>query len=173
MCTAIVKLQIRYENQTADDVRFAQGTGWLIQPDLLVTAGHCAYDHSYNFGKASEVKAWIGYNGKDSIGTANVQFRSGKRIATTKEWVASDVNRAYDVSFVQLDKPFDGVKPIRWQPTPTTSKLTIGVVGYPADMKYNNEKGAQMYEMYKDTTYDLRSSTLNMLEYTISSYAGK
>lgn len=171
--TAIVKLQIRYENQTADDIRYAQGTGWLIKPDLLVTAGHCAYDHTYQFGKASQVKAYLGYNGKASLTSPTVQFRSGKRIATTKEWVTSDVNRAYDVSFIQLDKPFDGIVPILYQPTPATGKLTIGVVGYPADMTLNDEHGAQMYEMYKETNFDLRSSTLNMLEYTISSYAGK
>ena len=66
-------------------------TGWLIRPDLLVTAGHCAYD--WNLGRATEVKAYIGYNGKASVGTSNVQFRSGAKVVITGGWLRSRENR--------------------------------------------------------------------------------
>ena len=95
---AIVKLFMRYERQAADDQRYAMGTGWLIRPDLLVTAGHCAYDWSQmegkGFGRAIEIKAYIGYNGKSSVGTANVQFRTGAKIVTTEGWLRSCANLA-------------------------------------------------------------------------------
>ena len=41
------------------------GTGWLIAPDLLVTAGHCAYDQVN--GQVQEIKAYVGYKGKESV----------------------------------------------------------------------------------------------------------
>ena len=149
------------------------GTGWLIAPDLLVTAGHCAFDHQYGFGRATEVKAYVGYNGKETIGKPGVQFRHGKAIATTKNWINDAVNRANDVSFIQMESAFQNIVPIVWDVTPTQGDLTLGVVGYPADQHdAQNEKGAQMYEMWADTHIDLRSTPSNMLEYKISTFAG-
>lgn len=55
---------IRYENQPNDN-NWGMGTGWLIRPDLLVTAGHCAYDFGEErYGRATIVKAYMGYSGK-------------------------------------------------------------------------------------------------------------
>jgi glutamyl endopeptidase len=43
-----------------------QGTGWMISPDLLVTAGHCIYDANYGGdGKATEIVAYPGRNGNN------------------------------------------------------------------------------------------------------------
>ena len=79
---------MHYEGQDPDDTRYAMGTGWLIRPDLLVTAGHCAFDWSQRNGKgferATEVKAYIGYNGKQSVNDSSVQFRTGVKIVTTE-----------------------------------------------------------------------------------------
>ncbi len=62
--TAIIKLLIRYREQP-DDNAWGMGTGWLIAPDLLVTAGHCAYDFGEDtqYGPATIVKAYMGYAG--------------------------------------------------------------------------------------------------------------
>lgn len=57
----------------------------------------------------------------------------------------------------------------------------LGVVGYPADKTLTDkdgreEKGALMYEMFKDIQYSLedkRSNPLQMLEYRISTHGGK
>ncbi|KAF4461152.1 Glutamyl endopeptidase [Fusarium albosuccineum] len=170
----IVKLQIRYEKQPPSDSRWAQGTGWLIKPDLIVTAGHCAFDHTYNFGKAVRIRAYVGYSGKEFINQKGVQFRTGVKIATPNEWITSDINRANDVSLIQVDKPFNHVDPITYVPTTTfVDNVKLGVVGYPGDKTYKDEAAAEMYEMFKQTTYDLSKTNPNMLEYTISSFGGK
>lgn len=100
---------MRYEGQEPDDQRHAMGTGWLVRDDTLVTAGHCAFDWSQNdgkgFGRAIEVKAYIGYNGKRSINDPDVQFRHGVQIVTTEGWLQSGVNRHHDVAFIRLDRP--------------------------------------------------------------------
>ncbi|KAJ5777287.1 Peptidase S1B glutamyl endopeptidase I [Penicillium odoratum] len=179
---SIVKLFMRYAGQKADDGRYAMGTGWLVEPDILVTAGHCAFDWSQNngegFGRAVEVKAYIGYNGKASVTKealekGEVQFRHGVKIVTTQKWLDSGMFRQNDVSFIKLNKPFTGVTRFNFKDTPMQGSEAIGVVGYPGDKDYKGEKGAQMYEEFRDVTWDLKKSSLNMLEYRINSYAGQ
>ena len=126
------------------------GTGWLIKPDLLVTAGHCTYDWGHKLGRATEVKAYIGYKGNSSIKDPNVQFRTGKRIVTTEGWLKTRGSKPFDVGFIQVNKPFTGVIPIKYEETPHEGQLNLGVVGYPGDLVDNRtgEKGAFMYEMF-------------------------
>ena len=126
------------------------GTGWLIRPDVFVTAGHCTYDWSHKLGRATEIKAYIGYNGQDSIQDPSVQFRTAKRIVTTEGWLKARGAKNFDVGFVQVNRPFTGINPIKYEETPVKGNLTIGVVGYPGDLKdeHTGEKGASMYEMF-------------------------
>lgn len=150
-------------------------SGRLVRPDIVVTAGHCAYDWSSQLGRAIKVKAYIGYNGKDSVksgGTAD--FRKGLQIATTSGWLSAQCNRESDVSFIRLESAFTGtLNLVNYAATPSTGKETLGVVGYPADKKDDkNEAGAQMYEEWDATSYDLTTSWKHMLEYEISTYAG-
>jgi V8-like Glu-specific endopeptidase len=165
-------LQIRYSKQSPDDQRWAHCTGWLIEPDLLVTAGHCAFDHVYGFGRAAEVKAYVGYRGRASLGQPDVQLRHGMRALVPQGWMDSDVNRQNDVAFVKLDKQFDDVRPFKFQETPVEGSSMITVVGYPVDQSYQGESGAYMYEQSRKTDFDLTSSSHNMLEHTISVYSG-
>ena len=85
-------------------------TGWLIGPDFLVTARHFSYDWHYNFGHAKAVKACVGYNGQGSIGTSSVQFRQGRKVAATAEWLKGP-SLNHDVSFIMLDPPFSSTVP--------------------------------------------------------------
>ncbi|PWY67842.1 hypothetical protein BO83DRAFT_429461 [Aspergillus eucalypticola CBS 122712] len=98
------------------------GSITLVRDDTLVTAGHCAFDRSQNdgkgFGRAIEVKAYIGYNGKRSINDPDVQFRHGVQIVTTEGWLQSGVNRHQDVAFIRLDRPLTYVTTL-FKPTET------------------------------------------------------
>ncbi|RAH62275.1 hypothetical protein BO85DRAFT_474778 [Aspergillus piperis CBS 112811] len=173
-----ITLFMRYEGQEPDDQRHAMGTGWLVRDDTLVTAGHCAFDWSQNdgkgFGRAIEVKAYIGYNGKMSINDPNVLFRHGVQIVTTEGWLQSGVNRHHDVAFIRLDRPFTNVTTL-FKPTetPLISKDIIGVVGYPGDMQMDREFGAQIYEEFKTVERDRRKAANQMLEYRIDTYKGQ
>ena len=154
------------------------GTGWLVRPDVMVTAGHCAYDWRDALGRAVHINAYIGYHGKASIMTdPNVQTRRAKRIVTTSGWLTSKKNRINDVSFVLLNKPFTQVKPFTFDSTPTQGDEMLGVVGYPGDkidkIGATEEKGAKMYQQFAKVKYNLETSEQHMLQYRISTYAGK
>lgn len=143
--SAIVKLFLRFAGQDQNGP-WAMATGWLISNDTIVTAGHCAYDWSHKQGRLTHVKAYIGYYGKDSIkDTRCVQFRTGKRVVVPPGWLASANNERHDVAFIQVDRPYTGIKPITYQATPSTgSEVVLGVVGYPGDLMNakTKEKGA-------------------------------
>ena len=115
-CLAIVKLFMHYEFGKPGS--WAMGTGWLIAPDIFVTAGHCSYDWGHKMGRATEVKAYIGYHGRQSEKDHDVQFRRVKRIVTTEGWVKTRGQKCFDVSFMQVDKPFTGTKPFKFDETP-------------------------------------------------------
>ncbi|KAJ5174315.1 uncharacterized protein N7482_000192 [Penicillium canariense] len=165
----------------------AMGTGWLIKPDLLVTAGHVVYDHSGNdgngYGKLRIMQCYIGYNGRDSLTTGlkdgSVQSRFAKKVVTTGEWVDSRDNRHRDVAFIQLATPFKGnLRLFSFVSTPMKSTEMIGVVGYPGDMRINDsdgvdEPGAQMYELFSEIKYDRNDNALKMLQYRISTFGGQ
>jgi V8-like Glu-specific endopeptidase len=166
-----VKLFLRYQNQKAKDP-WAMATGWLIKDNIMVTAGHCAFDWTHKMGRVTQVKAYIGYNGKKSTGDRTVQFRKGKRVVTTSEWLTQP-DRAHDVSLIQLDEPFTDIKPIQYADTPMSDKTMLGVVGYPGDLKNDSgEPGAEMYKMFLNVDYNLSRSKDRMLEYPIDTYGG-
>ena len=171
---AIVKLFLHYANQKPG--QWSMATGWLIKPDLLVTAGHCAFDWSHNLGRLVSAKAYIGYAGKKSINDPkfSVQFCMGKQIATTTQWLTSKGQRPHDVSFMKLAKAFTGIEPIRFTETPPQGFCQLGVVGYPGDLKdeATNEKGAYMYEHFLNTGWNLEDSQDRMLEYTMDTFGG-
>ena len=159
---AIVKLFLRFEGQNKNGP-WAMATGWLINNDTIVTAGHCSYDWSHSLGRLTNVKAYIGYQGKESIKDSShaVQFRTGKRVATTQGWLSGGNNEPRDVASIQVDKPFTGIKPIKYQPTPLTgSKVVPGVVGYPGDLMNpkSKEKGA-VSDPLMIPLFQLRSDT--------------
>ncbi|KAJ5662231.1 uncharacterized protein N7477_009847 [Penicillium maclennaniae] len=161
----------------------SMGTGWLITPDLLVTAGHCVYDHKNQeregYGRVNVMKCHIGYNGRDSLNTPDVQTRTARRIVTTGEWVDSGNNRHKDVAFVQLDRPFTGnLRLFNYKATPIKGYEMIGVVGYPGDRTLSDkdgmdEQGAQMYELFGAIMYNRNENVLQMLQYKLSTFGGQ
>ena len=173
---------MRFENQRETDERWGMGTGWLVEPDVVVTAGHCVYDHASGMGRAIRINAYIGYNGRDSVSDPNcdVQFRKGLRVATTAGWLASSSNRTSDVSFVKLASPFQYVdnQLISYKATPVKGEDKLWIVGYPGDKaltdkKGNSETGAQMYKASGDIKWDLESSNKHMLDHVIPTGGGK
>ncbi|RSL70563.1 hypothetical protein CEP54_001711 [Fusarium duplospermum] len=177
---SIVKIQSRFNDRTTGRAVWMIGTGWLIRPDLLVTAGHVVYDHGYRYGPADQIKCYIGYNGRDSVKTSAVQARYGLNVISTAEWIESSNNRSRDIAFIQVDRPFTGnLRTFNFTKTPPSGQgIVLGVVGYPGDKSLRDadgedEKGAQMYEEFAKTDFDLAASPGNMVEYRVSTFGGQ
>ncbi|KAM0342527.1 hypothetical protein ACHAPU_009501 [Fusarium lateritium] len=176
---SIVKIQARFDGKGKPV--WMMGTGWLIRPDVLVTAGHVVYDWGRRYGAASQIRCFIGYNGRASLQTAQVQARYGVKVVSTEEWLQDSGNRTRDLAFIQVDRAFTGnLRTFNYVNTPPSGhKTLLGVVGYPGDKSLRDtetgdeEKGAQMYEEYAKNDYDLGESTRHMVEYQISTFGGQ
>jgi V8-like Glu-specific endopeptidase len=177
--SAVAKLSLVFRKNGAD-VKM-MGTGWLIRPDLLVTAGHCVYDKAYRMGQVKSIVAYLGYQGAESIQNSggrhisNVEVAYGKVVGTTIGWI-QDLGRQYDIAWVKLDKSFKEIgkngEPIKWTNTPFQGNNSmLGIVGYPGDKELDGEHGAEMYECWEPTTFNLARS--KMIQYTIDAYGGK
>ncbi|KAL3446735.1 trypsin-like cysteine/serine peptidase domain-containing protein [Aspergillus insuetus] len=166
---SIVKLFLHYESQSRDD--WAVATGSLIRDDLVATAGHCAYDRSYELGRLDEVKVYLGYSGRSKVDNPEVEFRSGQSIATTNEWNEAERVEA-DLAFIKLDEPFYHVEPIEYKNTPASARKVIGVVGYPSDIRQDSEPGGRLQQDFQETRWNIHQSGTQTLEYTIDPNGG-
>lgn len=172
---AIVKLFLLYERQSQfkdNEATWPIATGWLVAPDLVVTAGHCAFDHSHGLGRLVKAKAYIGYKGYKNH--SNREDRWGTAVATTVKWLEGVGDEPSDLSVIKLSSPFTTVsKFFQWKQTPISKNAAeLGIVGYPGDIMNNGERGARMYEMFASTTYNLADSDRNMLQYKLDTYGG-
>ncbi|KAF5701885.1 glutamyl endopeptidase [Fusarium mundagurra] len=170
---SIVKIQSRFQDQQRPI--WMMGSGWLIRPDLLVTAGHVVYDWGRHLGAADQIKCYIGYNGKESVSSSQVQVRFGAKVVTPVEWIENSDNRRQDVAFIRLDRPFTGnLQLFSYLNTPEKGNgAYLGVVGYPGDRTLQDEQGAQMYEEFARSDYNIGESPHRMVEYSISTFAGQ
>ncbi|KAL6915578.1 hypothetical protein FSST1_007073 [Fusarium sambucinum] len=176
---SIVKIQARFEGKGKPV--WMMGTGWLIRPDVLVTAGHVVYDWGRRYGAASQIRCFIGYNGRASLQTSQVQARYGVKVISTEEWLQDSGNRPRDLAFIQVDRAFTGnLRSFNYVNTPPSGhKTLLGVVGYPGDKSLKDpetgdeEKGAQMYEEYAKNDYEIADSARHMVEYQISTFGGQ
>lgn len=65
---AVVKIQSLAPNKWSPHEVWTMGTGWLIRPYLVVTAAHIVYHVGPRYvGATTQVKCYIGCNGRDSM----------------------------------------------------------------------------------------------------------
>ncbi|KAF7553123.1 hypothetical protein G7Z17_g3875 [Cylindrodendrum hubeiense] len=102
----LVKIESRFVNKATGLDIWKIGAGWLIRPDLLVTAGNVVFDTEYQLGAATQVKCYIGYGGRDSSETSQIQSRYGQSVVTSAEWADQLNTRSRDITFIQVAEPF-------------------------------------------------------------------
>ncbi|KAI8712769.1 hypothetical protein NCS52_01375900 [Fusarium sp. LHS14.1] len=172
---SVVKIQSSFSNPNTGHSIWKIGTGWLIQPDIIVTDGDYVYTASQNLGACTQMKCYIGYNGIESIDSPQVQSRYGVNVATTTKWLETDQNRSRDVAFIQINRPFEGdLGTVKFEVTPLSGEnVKLGVVGYPGDNPSGDEAGGRMYAEFANTSYDLNSNPNNMINYHISTFGGQ
>ncbi|RSM15089.1 hypothetical protein CDV31_005170 [Fusarium ambrosium] len=155
---SIVKIQSRFEDKQRGESIWKMGTGWLIRDDIIVTGGDVVYDRRFKLGECTQMKCYIGYNGRDSVNSPQ-----------------TNQNRTRDVAFIKVNRPFEGDPgKFKFEATPLSGDgINLGVVGYPGDKTFNDERGGQMYAEFAKTTYDLKMSPYNLIEYQVSTFGGQ
>lgn len=174
--TGVVKIHAQFDKNDKNDKKWPAGTGYLIRPDLVVTAGHVVLQGPPEARKrAICLRIYVGYQGLDSVEKPDVQKRTADRVLVLKAYYDNQSSR-HDVAFVKLGEPFENIQPFTYSDTPEQgTDCHIGVVGYPGDKDGNDVRGRApfMYEEFADTTWNLSQSDSNLLSYSISTYGGK
>ncbi|PIA88451.1 hypothetical protein CB0940_07333 [Cercospora beticola] len=140
----IIKLMIKYAQKPNS---MAHGTGWLIRPDLIATAGHNVYDWGHNAGQAIEIKCYAGWSGASRI-NESVEFRRASRVVTTERWLQTRGSKAHDFALIQVEKPFTNVTPF-------------------------SKRREWRIEMYVSGQYNLEKQPDTMLEYSVDTEGGQ
>ncbi len=97
--SSIARLVITFSNGQ----QFA-GTGFLVSPDTLLTAGHCIYDLDYGFGQARTITAVFDNqteNNADHVYTAKEVFVPSGYINS------DDGDTDYDFGLIRLHEPVE------------------------------------------------------------------
>lgn len=114
----------------------ARGTGWLLGPQIVITAGHCVFDpDSGEFFDSVEVIA--GMNGPQRpFGSQRV---ARQKLRASEAWKQSG-SMAADYGAIILDRPFEspsGVQPATFGVAVLSDleleSLNVNTAGYPGD----------------------------------------
>jgi glutamyl endopeptidase len=117
----------------------AIGTGWLVGPRTILTAGHCVHSGRFYGGWAREITASPGRNGASlPYGTI-----TSTRFASLDVWVERE-DPDFDIGCIHLDEPIGerlGWFALGALPPSDLEGYLVNVSGYPAD----RGAGAEQY----------------------------
>lgn len=178
---------IEHTHKERKAAKWLMGTAQFTSHDVLQTLAHCVFNTCGTCGElfhATRINVYLGYNGKASIGDKDrpngVEFRSADSFAVLRSYYKDKKSKpkakcTFNVASIKVAESFKFLDPLRFEATPVSgTKEELCVVGYPSDMAYRSEKGAQMYVHFKkDQSWDLSKSRYRMLTYTISTLSGK
>ena len=114
-------------NRFSDEITVPSCTGFLVKPDLLVTAAHCikAQDDCDNF-------YWVFQYALDGAGDRNYTKAGADRVYRCKKIVSRNYQNFGDIDYaiLQLDRPVEGRKPLKLgleaQVSPGVELVNIG-----------------------------------------------
>lgn len=141
-------------NGTIDN--WAVGTGFLVGPDLMLTAGHCMY--GAEGGNVEEMRI---YSGQNSTSLQSYCYPS--KWYTPDEFKNGDTN--YDWCLVKLQSGLGNTYGWFDCVTPTSSISSVRVSGYPDSSEYYYFQYTSTGALYLNGNYGVR--------YTCSTFGGQ
>ncbi|MEM8961257.1 MAG: trypsin-like peptidase domain-containing protein [Acidobacteriota bacterium] len=116
----------------------AVGTGWLVGPRTIITAGHCVFSHMFFGGWADRIVVRPGRNGdEEPFGAVE-----SRRFGATDRWVEAE-EADFDIGVIHLDQSIGdelGWFAVATQGPDELVDAQINISGYPADRGRGREQ---------------------------------
>jgi glutamyl endopeptidase len=119
------------------------GTGWLIGPRTVLTAGHCVYSTRFFGGWADTIEVIPGLNGPGTDDAARPYGSvTSRRFSSVERWTVNE-DADFDIGCIHLDQPLGekvGWFAIGVLPADELTGYLVNISGYPADRGQGNEQ---------------------------------
>lgn len=115
------------------------GTGWLVGPKTIITAGHCVHDRRMG-GWAERIRIIPGRD--NHLEPFPQAVTTATRFSSVKRWV-NFADAGYDFGAIHLDEPIGNI--VGWfgfasLARDTLRQHTVNVAGYAGDFKFEGRK---------------------------------
>jgi hypothetical protein len=123
-----------------DQPLLGYGSGFLVRPDVVATAGHCVND-DFDVTKICVLFDFeVGANGVDKFRKASQVYFVAERLKFVEE------PNGADYGFVRLDRPVAGVKPLTIAAGDPKFGAPVYVVGHPVGLPKKLADGAKVLD---------------------------
>lgn len=122
----------------ADGGGGAIGTGWLVGPRTIITAGHCVHHQRFFSGWAKKIEVSAGRDGTEFP----FDTVTATRFSSVDKWVA-DADPDFDIGCIHLDEALGdtvGWFSIGSLPPDELESHMVNISGYPADRGRGTEQ---------------------------------
>lgn len=150
------------DERFADQVILPGCTGFLVKPDVIVTAGHCLEEEN-----ACDRTAWVFdyVEGTEKLQKSNVY--NCKKVLESK--LESTFGKILDYAVIQLDRPVTDRAPLRYR---KSGRAWLGkdliVAGHPSGLPLKIADQANITRMNKDELKNFISTLLRKRYYFIA-----
>ena len=134
-------------------------SGFLIAPDILVTAGHC-FKASGVPEKTCEDFAWVFDYDLKSEKHNPLNNISAQNVYGCKEVLSTLLTPQYDYTILKLDKKVVGRKPLKYRKTGKISdSASVVVIGHPSGLPTKISSGAKVLKNTHATMFTTNLDT--------------
>lgn len=137
-------------------------SGFLVAPDILVTAGHCYTGGESTPKEACADYSWVFDYEMKSESSDPTKKIAAKNIYKCKEVIASELNSSYDFSIVKLDRPVTGRAPLKFRTTgKISSTASLVVIGHPTGLPTKISDGGKVTRNTETTRFSTNLDTFH------------
>lgn len=132
-------------------------SGFLVAPDLLVTAGHCMVNHGETRNETGmyceAYGSWIFDYSLDTLGRPRTENIPQENHYKCKQIVYAVSDKTNDYALVQLDRPVTGRLPLPLSEAPVGAQERLKMIGHPLGLPSVLSQNARIFENDPNKSY--------------------
>ncbi|MGE3610839.1 MAG: serine protease [Bacteriovoracaceae bacterium] len=131
--------------QYADQPVVADYSGFLVGPDILVTAGHCYIGESGSPEDSCKKYAWVFDYALNSAGQNPIENISPSNVYNCKQVIKAQRDKFLDYAVIKLDRKVEGREPLKFRTSGKISVTTpLVVIGHPTGLPSKISDGGKV-----------------------------